>query len=397
MNVLKKILFWSHLVLGVAGGLVIATLAFTGAAMAFEPELLKIFDARTQVAAPVPGIPPLSAQQLLDRAKAAFPEKKPGGLVLSADPAAPVVVQLAGAHAAYLHPQTGEILGERTPSNFFTVMLLLHIRLSSGEVGNWIITVSNVFFVLLCLTGLYLWWPKAWRLSALRAITRPNFKLRGKALHWNLHNVAGIWALAVLFLISFTGLMMSYPWAANLPYTLTGTSRPADPPKVKLDEKAPRFSLDSAVAAATARAPGWQTLAVIFPGARNGVYRLLLREADAPHERARSTLYLHGSTGAELSWEPYREFNLGRRIRSHVLPLHMGTIAGVPGRVIAFTACLAALTLVFTGYVLTWKRLAAWRARRAAARVPRATDAPSALPSAPAHAFSPTNQHSTLL
>jgi uncharacterized iron-regulated membrane protein len=252
-------------------------------------------------------------------------------------------------------------------------------------VGNWIVTLSNVFFLLLCATGLYLWWPKAWRLSALRAIARPNFKLTGKAFHWNLHNTAGIWSLAFLFLISLTGLMMSYRWASNLPYTLTGTARPTEPPVVKLDPKAPRFPIDDAVRAATARAPGWSTLAVIAPGARSGAYRLRITEADAAHPGARSTLYLHGGTGAELLWDSYRDANLGRKIRGYVLPIHMGTVWGVPGRALAFLACLAALVLVVTGYVLTWKRLVAWRARRHT----RTRPTPPTRIARPAHAAAP--------
>jgi uncharacterized iron-regulated membrane protein len=388
MKRLKKILFWLHLILGVAGGLVIAMLAFTGAAMAFEPEILSLVDPKARAVTPVADLPRLPASEFLARAKAAKPDKKPGGLVLSSDPTVPVLVQVAGAHALSLHPQTGEIVGERTPSNFFTVMLLLHLRLSSGEVGNWIVTVSNVCFLLLCLTGLYLWWPKTW--NTVRNVTRFNFKLRGKAFHWNLHNVAGFWALAVLLVITTTGLIMSYQWASDLVYTLTGSAKPQPAPVVKLDEKAPRFPVDQAVAAATARVADWDTIAVITPSARSGAYRLIIREKGAAHTGMRSTLWLHGGTGEELRWEFYADSSLGRKLRAAVVPLHMGTIAGLPGRVVAFAACIAALTLVVTGYVLTWKRFAAWRARRVAARAKFREGVPDAPESrglpAPAHA-----------
>lgn len=365
MKRLKKILFWLHLVLGVAGGLVIATLAFTGAMMAFEPQILELVDHKANVVQSVPGVPRLTAQELLDRAKAKYPEKRSGGLVLSSDPTEPVLVQVAGAHALSIHPQTGEIVGERTPSNFFTKMLLLHIRLSAGKTGGWIITVSNVFFLLLCVTGLYLWWPKTW--AVVRNVARFNFKLKGNAFHWNLHNVAGFWALAVLLVITTTGLIMSYTWASDLIYTLTGSAKPQPAPVVKLAPDAPRYPINEAVIQADKIAPGWQTLAVLVPGQRSGTYTLIVREAGAG-ESERSRLYLHGGTGEVLRWEPYKDYSLGRKLRTFVLPLHQGSIAGLSGRILAFTACFAALTLVVTGYVLTWKRFAAWRARRAVAR-----------------------------
>ncbi|WP_438480021.1 PepSY-associated TM helix domain-containing protein [Oleiharenicola lentus] len=396
MKLFKRILFWVHLVLGVAGGLVIAMLALTGAAMAFEPQILDLIEPHANAVTLIEGAPRLTAQQLLDGVKAKFPDKSPGGLVLSSEPTKPVLVQVAGAHAVSVHPQTGEIVSERTPSNFFTVMLLLHIRLSSGAVGNWIVTVSNVFFILLCITGLYLWWPKT--LRAMKSVTRFNFKLKGKAFHWNLHNVSGFWALAVLFIISVTGLMMSYRWASDIFYTASGAPKPEPAPVVKLADGTPRYPLNDAVAQADAIAPGWETTAVLPPGRRSGAYTLIIREA-GHSENQRSRLYLHGGTGEVLRWDQYKNYSHARKLRNYVLPLHQGSIGGVPGRFIAFAACITALTLVITGYVLTWKRFAAWRTKRAIARVkPKARapeiSTPDELP-APSAAFTasaPTTQ-----
>ena len=364
---LKKILFWSHLVLGLAGGLVIAVLALTGAALALEPQILDFVEPNARRVDVVPGAPRLTPQELFDRVKAAYPDKRPGGFVLFADPAVPTLVQVAGAHAVSVHPQTGDIVAERTPSNFFTVMLLLHIRLSSGVVGNWIVTLSNVFFLLLCVTGLYLWWPKT--KAALRNVTRFNFKLKGRSLHWNLHNVAGFWSFALLLIIAFTGLMLSYSWAGDLLYTLSGTPKPAPAPVVKLADDAPRYPIDDAVAQADKIAPGWQTAAVLPPGRRSGAYTLIIREA-GHGENQRSRLYLHGSTGEVLRWDPYKDYSLARKLRGYVLPVHQGSILGLPGRIVAFAACLVTLVLVVTGYVLAWKRFAAWRQRRAPAPAP---------------------------
>lgn len=373
MKRLKPILFWLHLVLGVAGGLVIAMLALTGAAMAFEPQIMDLIEPAGVSVPLTDGAPRLTPQQLFDGVKARFPDKQPGGLVLSRRPDEPVVVQVAGAHAVWVHPQTGEIVSERTPSNFFTLMLRLHVRLSSGEVGNWIVTISNICFLLLCLTGLCLWWPKT--RNALRNASRLNFRLKGRALHWNLHNVAGIWSLAVLVLITITGLMMSYRWASDALYTLSGTPKPEPAPTVKLADNAPRYPLNDAVAQADKFAPGWQTVAARPPGRRSGAFTLIIREAGAG-ETQRSRLYLHGGTGEVLRWDQYRNFTTARKLRGYVLPLHQGTIGGLPGQVVAFLACLAALALVVTGYVLAWKRFAAWRKRRVSAKAPTTADVP---------------------
>ncbi len=368
MKLLKKTLFWLHLILGVAGGLVIALLAFTGAAMSFEPEILALVEPGSRRITPLPDAPRLSPAELLDHARAAKPDKRPGGLVLSADPTTPVLVQVAGGHAISLHPQTGEMVAERTPSNFFTKMLRLHINLTAGKSGSWIVTLSNVFFLILCVSGLYLWWPKTWR--AIRNIARFNFRLKGRSLHWNLHNVLGIWSLAVLFVICLTGLVLSYTWAGDLLYKLTGSEKPASLPALRLEEGAPVFPLNEAFARADATAPGWESMAILPPSARRGTYLFIIKEAGAPHDAARARLTLHGGDASVLRWESYADFSAGRKLRSYMLPLHMGSIAGLPGRAIGFLACLAALGLVVTGYVLSWKRLMAWRKRRAQAAAP---------------------------
>lgn len=322
--------------------------------MALEPELMAAFDRGSRSIKPLPDAPRLSASQLLDRVAEERPEFEPHGMIILSDPTKATRIRVARSHQLSMHPQTGEILGERTPNNFFTWMLRIHVRLSAGEIGNWIVTLSNVFFIILCVTGLYLWWPKT--RAALKRMVRFNFKLRRRAFHWHLHNVVGFWSFAVLLLIAFTGLMLSYRWASNLPYTLTGSARASFPERVTLEEGTPYFPVDDAVAAAFARMPNLSRLSIFFPSPTRGTYRSFILDEDPPHPYASSRLYLHGATGEELTWESYHEFNIGRTIRSFVLPLHMGTVAGLPGRLAAFAACIAAIALVVTGYVLTWQR-----------------------------------------
>ena len=50
--------------------------------------------------------------------------------------------------------------------------------------------------------------------------------LRGKARDFNWHNVIGFWCAPVLIVLTATGMVISYSWASNLVYTLTGSPRP---------------------------------------------------------------------------------------------------------------------------------------------------------------------------
>jgi uncharacterized iron-regulated membrane protein len=49
--------------------------------------------------------------------------------------------------------------------------------------------------------------------------------------------------------------------------------------------------------------------------------------------------------------------NLGQRVRATFYPVHVGSIAGLPGRIVAFLACVAGVTFPVTGVILWLNRL----------------------------------------
>src|SRR5689334_17324893 len=67
-------------------------------------------------------------------------------------------------------------------------------------------------------------WPRSW--SAFKSVIWFARGLGGKARDWNWHNVIGFWCALPLFFIVLTGVIMSYPWANNLLYRITGSELP---------------------------------------------------------------------------------------------------------------------------------------------------------------------------
>ena len=66
----------------------------------------------------------------------------------------------------------------------------------------------------------------SWHWRALKHSFLFNSRLRGKARDWNWHNVIGFWSSTVLVVLTLTAAVMSYPWANDLLYTLTGSEPP---------------------------------------------------------------------------------------------------------------------------------------------------------------------------
>ena len=89
---------------------------------------------------------------------------------------------------------------------------------------------ANLAFVVVLLSGLYLWLPRVFR----RAQFRQNLWFRGglgpKARDFNWHHVFGIWAALPLLLIVVSALPISYDWAGQLLLRVTGSAESAPRP-----------------------------------------------------------------------------------------------------------------------------------------------------------------------
>src|SRR6185312_12849638 len=71
------------------------------------------------------------------------------------------------------------------------------------------------------------WLPRKWSWRNVKATLLFRGGLSGRARDFNWPNVIGIWCAVQLFLIVLSGVVMSYPWANNLSYRLTGSESPA--------------------------------------------------------------------------------------------------------------------------------------------------------------------------
>jgi uncharacterized iron-regulated membrane protein len=286
----RKVVFWAHLVAGVVCGLVIGIMSFTGAALAFEKEIIAWAerDAR-QVVPPAPGAARLSVDEILKRLAAAEPAVRPASLIFSLDPDAPIAIGAGRSATAYINPYTAEVhegQAVRTRA-FMQTMNSWHRWLGQeGEhrnVARAVTGACNFAFLALGITGLYLWWPRAWSARAVRAVSLFNFRLRGKARDFNWHNVIGLWSAPVLIVLTATALPMSYTWAGDLIYRLTGTEAPAQgggggpgvaiSPPVELPkppEGAQPLGYEALLAAAQKEAPHWDQMTLRFSGAVGG-------------------------------------------------------------------------------------------------------------------------------
>ena len=375
---LRRILFWIHLSAGVLAGVVVLVIAATGILLAYRPQLLRWPSHNYKVASSER----LSLVDLITKVPAQ--SAMPSSLTLLREEDAPAELSYGKERIVYLNPATGQVLGEsRELPAFFAEVEELHRWLGASSenrpIGEAVTGVCNLVFLVLILTGPFIWWPREWTWNNLKKIVLFLGGLKGRALYWNWHNVFGIWCVTPLFLIVLTGTIMSYPWATNLLYRITGNkpplqqsstarqrNRPANPGREHdYKDAAELDGLENLVTSAERQVPQWKSLTIRFPSERSPLV-LFADEGDGGRPDLRSQFSLDSKT-SEVRVEMFSSYNSGRRLRTWARFSHTGEAAGIFGQTIAASSAMGALVLAFTGLTLNVKRFLAWRLRRQAA------------------------------
>jgi len=380
MKLLHKIIFWSHLTAGVSAGLVIFSMSLTGVVLMYEPQITEYVERNVRRVEPPPDNKRLTYADLIAKVRAANPEARPAMILIKSDPAASVAINLGCDNTAYVNPYSGELLGGTSATReFMRSVVDWHRWLGTegeGRATSRSITgACNLAFLWLALTGVYRWWPRSWIWRALKTSLLFNARLRGKARDWNWHNVIGFWCSTVPIVLTVTASVMSYPWANDLLYTLTGSEPPRRTEGPASAEQTPRArkargdgqtttspaSFDVLLARAQKQVPGWVTIMLRLPARSDGPVTALIQGTDAFHPFQRSQLTLHRASGDVLKWEPYANNSAGRKLRTWVRALHTGEAFGFPGQTVAGIASLGGCFLVWTGLAMAWRRFRSWR------------------------------------
>lgn len=393
MSLFRKILFWTHLVGGVLAGIVILIMSVTGVLLTYEKQMIAWSDRGYRVTPPAPNARPLPPSVILAKLKA-HEKRQPEGLTWEADPAAPVAVSF-GRETVYVDPYTGETLGKPTTGMraFMASMRAWHRWLAAeGEnraVGKAITGASNVVFLFLVVSGMYLWLPRRWGWQQVKAVVLFRGGLRGKARDFNWHNVAGFWTAIPLFFVVLSAMVISYPWFSQFVMQLAdgkqaAAAQPGGPRGGGSPGKAPAPTpvhpahADAVFATAFAE-QGWKTLALRFPAVKGAPFTATVSRGASGQPQLRETLSIHVAeastdpamaatpTAAVVKRETFESQSLGRRVRMWMRFVHTGEYYGILGQTIAGIASAAGILLVYTGFALALRRFAAWRKRQVAA------------------------------
>lgn len=410
---LRRVLFWSHLSLGLVAGLVILLMSITGVLLGFERQTIALLDG-----APTVQVPTGVVRQPIDAllASAGVAPADVASVALRADPTQPVTVRFRERERGtlLLDPYRGGVVAPPADSTGRKAMAALRRwhRWVGAEGGEWrermkaVSGASNLAFLLLVLSGLWLWWPKRLTWTAVRRVVWFRRGLAPKARDFNWHNTIGFWSAIPLALVVASGVFISYRWpglwldrvagnaeeraAAVEALAASGEARGGDArggerrrdggdlasAEVPADA-AVRASLQALLDVAAAAAPAWQSLTLTLPAPGDSIVSVAAAAGNTYRPDLRTTVRVDARTAALVEVRGYDDLSLSRQIRAWVRFGHTGEVFGLWGQLIATLASLGGVFLVWTGLALSWRRLLAWWRRRRAPLRPVATGAMS--------------------
>jgi uncharacterized iron-regulated membrane protein len=382
---LRPFIFWPHLIAGVTAGVVILLMCVTGVLLAYEKQMLAWADRQSVAGRMSSAGTRLSPEALIARVQAAEPDGAVTAVTIRSGAAEPASVILAPNRARLVDPYTGAILGEgsRRMRAFFRTVTDLHRWLalggSSRPTGKAITGWSNLLFLFIVCSGIYLWFPRKWGWVRVRPVTLFERGLRGKARDFNWHNVIGVWSAIPLFFVVITAVPISFSWGNALVYRLVGEEppRPAPPPGGAPARPAgpdggrreagrrtpPTDGLDALWARAERQASDWQSINLRLPGSLTAPVVFSIDRGNGGQPQLRSQLTFDRKTGNVTKWEPFASQTLGRRVRSLSRFTHTGEAFGLTGQTIAMIASAGGAVLVYTGLALALRRFIASRKR----------------------------------
>ena len=374
---IRKVLFWAHLSTGVTAGVFIFVMAATGVLLSFEKQVVQFADrAIRSVSVPSEARPRPLNDLLQSVRRAGYGE--PTTITVRDEPQAATQVSIGRAKTVYLDPYSGAVLGvsSRRAHEFFSAVERLHralgAPLGSRSLGHWLAAISNLLFGVLILFGIFLWLPRKWNWNAVRAVLMFRGGLRGKARDWNWHNVFGIWCALPLLVIVFTGVVMSFDWANTLLFRMAGSSPPASgrgggdrgPRGDRKPTMGNEPDYERLFTIAMTLDPNWRSITLNVARDANAPVSVAVDGGTGGQPQKRTQYLLQRETGGVVKRVAFTDGSLGQRLRAFVRFGHTGEYGGLFGQAIAGLASLGACVLVYTGFALALRRLAATLRRR---------------------------------
>ncbi|RFZ92368.1 PepSY domain-containing protein [Mucilaginibacter conchicola] len=361
MTPFKKVILFCHRWLGFISGIIVFIVSITGCIYCFQDEIQDAIHAHRKVE--VQDKPYIQPSQLVTIVKNKYPKADASFIYYyGKDRPAMALTTMGndGFHSIYMNPYSGQITYEEDlQSNFFVVVEYIHLYLLlPPAIGQWVVGISVIIFMVIMVTGLVLWWPK--RKSDRKRSFTVKWGGRWRRVNYDLHNVLGFYATSIALILSITGLAIAFEPVSKGIYNIANVGRnikyedEVSEPKsdsLKRSGLAKQPVIDIALAHARQQSPNAQMFLIHNDPAVSGAigvgaYPKTLRYAGA------SGYEFDKYNGKLLKTYAIEKKSPGLKLNEMNYDIHVGQIGGLTTKIIAFLASLICASLPVTGFII---------------------------------------------
>jgi uncharacterized iron-regulated membrane protein len=261
----------------------------------------------------------------------------------------------------FIDPYTGKILGvnDMRYEPIYLFRVLHQQLLFSYDIGHWFTAIATLIFFFMIISGLVLWFPRN------KAALKQRFKIKWKASwkRWNydLHSVGGFYTHLFILLFAITGLVWSFDWWTNGIYQILGDNpetvfakEKTDNPIILTDSKH-NYIEDRVLKDVIGKRSHWSNMYISQAGAYGSDLNLIAVYLNFKGESGwdeSDNYYYHPQTGDLFHQVKQEDKSLGEKWRNSNYAIHVGSIYGVPTKILAFLVAFICAMLPLTGFLI---------------------------------------------
>lgn len=390
ISIFRLVNNWLHLWLGLSSGIIVFIICLMACLWVFNHEIIDLMipkKERQYILASTQSL--ISPSKIVSIADSLYPDDLVRGITYTRDHPVSFTIRVkdtAGKVQSVvnlLHPYTGEYLGvqqEDTSSeeqlrkklnSFFAWTLSGHRFLwLPRDIGRPIVNYATLIFSITLITGLVWWYPKKWTKATRDKSFKVKWKAGWKRINLDLHNVVGFYSFLLVLLLAVTGMYYGIDWLNRALYWSTnwGTSLAerstvsSDTTKMGLQEVyAPVFDQKINTILTRYKDPHYLTITYPDTAQKKGTISVYIR--NNMDRQFNNRYYSFDQFTGEflpnsitLFNKDYYELSAGEKFRRLNYDIHVGSIWGLPTKILAFFLTGIAGSLPITGFIIWYNR-----------------------------------------
>lgn len=355
---LRKFINDIHLWLGLASGIILFVVCFTGTVLVFEHEIKDFFAEELKVEA-------TKKKQTIESLIKTLQSSNNGyisSFTIPHQDSEPYVFYVKKdlkerrGTEVLVNPYNQELLKvEKTNADAFMLTLFKLHRwlLLDTQIGRPIVGVATIIFLLLSISGIVLWFPKKMSWRNIKQGLKIKTHAKWKRVNHDLHNTLGFYACLLLLIMAITGLCWSFDgYREGLGHVIgTKIFDRSSPQFETINTTNANISIDEIIKIANETLDYKGNLSVTFPNKEDTYFSIRKYNEDNLSPVTSDRLYLSIS-GEILKVEKFKDKPLNQKIAALIKPIHTGEIFGTFSKIIYFLVCLIATSLPVTGTII---------------------------------------------